>query len=386
METGNTANSGQTLSFEFTGKGFEYFKIWIVNICLTVLTLGIYSAWAKVRTNSYFYGNTIFDNSHFSYLADPVKILKGRIIAVALFAVYWGTWQFYPQAGIAFLGIGCLLFPFFLVTAMAFRMRNSAYRNIRFYFVKNLRGAYMIFVVPLGLLLLLTWVLYTVADSSGVLESMVTAGQEDGQVIQKEDFMFTAFTFALLPIIPWLDYLRTQYIINHIQFGKAKAAFTAGAWGFYKVYLLTFLAFILLSIALGFGMAIFIGGCGDVANIAVMIPVFIIIFYGFTFFIGGLWKALRTNMVNNNTKIANNQLQSHLTALKVGWIFLSNTIAIVCTLGMMIPWSKVRLAKYIASCTELNVEDIDSIRAIQQEDNTAFGEEMGEAFDLDFGM
>jgi len=33
---------------EFTGKGGEYFGIWIVNLFFSVLTLGIYSAWAKV--------------------------------------------------------------------------------------------------------------------------------------------------------------------------------------------------------------------------------------------------------------------------------------------------------------------------------------------------
>jgi uncharacterized membrane protein YjgN (DUF898 family) len=34
--------------FEFTGKAGEYFGIWIVNVSLTLLTLSIYSAWAKV--------------------------------------------------------------------------------------------------------------------------------------------------------------------------------------------------------------------------------------------------------------------------------------------------------------------------------------------------
>ena len=33
----------------FTGSGGEYFRIWAVNRTLTVLTLGLYSAWAKVR-------------------------------------------------------------------------------------------------------------------------------------------------------------------------------------------------------------------------------------------------------------------------------------------------------------------------------------------------
>ncbi len=42
------------LRFEFTGEGSEYFRIWIVNVFLSVITLGIYSAWAKVRRMRYF--------------------------------------------------------------------------------------------------------------------------------------------------------------------------------------------------------------------------------------------------------------------------------------------------------------------------------------------
>ncbi len=47
----------KTTPFEFTGRGGEYFRIWIVNILLILLTLGIYSAWATVRKRLYFYGN-----------------------------------------------------------------------------------------------------------------------------------------------------------------------------------------------------------------------------------------------------------------------------------------------------------------------------------------
>ena len=63
--------------FQFDGNVTEYFKIWIVNVLLTIATLGIYSAWAKVRTESYFYGNTKVNGSSFRYTAEPLKILKG---------------------------------------------------------------------------------------------------------------------------------------------------------------------------------------------------------------------------------------------------------------------------------------------------------------------
>ena len=45
--------------FSFTGNASEYFGIWIVNLLLSIVTFGIYTAWAKVRRLRYFYGNTL---------------------------------------------------------------------------------------------------------------------------------------------------------------------------------------------------------------------------------------------------------------------------------------------------------------------------------------
>ncbi|HYP18040.1 MAG TPA: DUF898 family protein, partial [Opitutus sp.] len=45
-------------SFIFHGSVREYFRIWIVNTLLTILTLGVFSAWAKVRKRRYLRGNT----------------------------------------------------------------------------------------------------------------------------------------------------------------------------------------------------------------------------------------------------------------------------------------------------------------------------------------
>src|SRR2546421_6112345 len=73
---------------EFTGTAAEYFRIWIVNLFFTLATLGIYSAWAKVRKRRYFYGSTRLDGDSFDYFASPKAILNGRIIAVAIFAIY----------------------------------------------------------------------------------------------------------------------------------------------------------------------------------------------------------------------------------------------------------------------------------------------------------
>jgi uncharacterized membrane protein YjgN (DUF898 family) len=69
------------------GSGLEYFAIWIVNLLLSIITLGIYSAWAKVRREQYFHRNTLLDDHPFEYTGDPLRILLGRVLALVVIGV-----------------------------------------------------------------------------------------------------------------------------------------------------------------------------------------------------------------------------------------------------------------------------------------------------------
>ncbi|MBM3540446.1 MAG: DUF898 domain-containing protein, partial [Alphaproteobacteria bacterium] len=55
------SGSAKTYRLAFNGTAGQYFGIWATNVALTILTLGIWSAWAKVRTKRYFLGNTTLD-------------------------------------------------------------------------------------------------------------------------------------------------------------------------------------------------------------------------------------------------------------------------------------------------------------------------------------
>ena len=72
----------------FTGNGSEYFQIWVSNLVMSIMTLGCYSPWAKVRRIRYFYQNTHLANANFDYHGNPVSILKGRLVALGLFILY----------------------------------------------------------------------------------------------------------------------------------------------------------------------------------------------------------------------------------------------------------------------------------------------------------
>src|SRR5262249_40979403 len=116
----------------------EYFRIWIVNLALTVFTLGIYSAWAKVRKKRYFYAHTKIDGDGFEYRGQPLAILKGRLVAVALVGAFYVATNFYPALLALVILVAGVLLPWLIVRSLAFNAYNTAHRNLRLHF----RGTY----------------------------------------------------------------------------------------------------------------------------------------------------------------------------------------------------------------------------------------------------
>ncbi len=149
------------MPFEFRGNGGEYFRIWIVNLLLTIVTLGIYSAWAKVRRLRYFYGNTFVDGHSFEYHGQPLAILKGRLIVFVGYVVFVIASQMYPSWRPS--SIALLLFvvgvPWIIMRSRKFQLRMTSYRNLRFNFHGTYGGAmaafigwYFLAVITLGIL------------------------------------------------------------------------------------------------------------------------------------------------------------------------------------------------------------------------------------------
>ena len=198
---------GRNINFEFNGNAGEYFKIWIVNIALTILTLGIYSAWAKVRTRRYFYGNTTLDGSSFDYLADPLAILKGRMIVFAFIMTYVISVQFLPYLEIAFVILYLVALPWMIIKSMQFNARNTAYRNIRFNFDGRIQEAVFVFIfLPI----------------------------------------VAMFTFGLA--FPYLMKRFKQFTVVHSSFGTSKFNFYATTGGFYRIYFRVLLIPIIIAI------------------------------------------------------------------------------------------------------------------------------------------
>lgn len=412
--------------FEFTGNALEYFRIWIVNILLTIATLGIYSAWAKVRNNRYFYGNTILDGSAFEYTADPVRILKGRLIAVALLILYQFAGVFSWQAGLAAALILMLVFPALVVMSMRFRMRYTSWRNIQFSFKPNFKRVYMLFGLPL---LLFTFVLYGGSQINRIMEENPEYQQNqeivfdqdiaedqnsNEEYLHDEDEVYfspeeaqqqaeqaqrqqaiavqikDALIIAYIPLLffwllfPW--WLRHYYafLASNSRYGTSQFSFIATTAELYAIYIIAALIAIPISLVIG-GLATTVGVMADDTS-AVMVIVMPLAMIATMMAVNAYIQTKKTNVIYSGLSLEEIGFTSDLKFGKMFWLYFSNTVAIILSLGLMIPWAKVRMARYRAECMTLYAADFDGFQARLNKDLGAQGAELSDVMDFDLGL
>ena len=111
-----------------------------------------------------------------------------------------------------------------------------------------------------------------------------------------------------------------------------------------------------------------------------MLPVGALVLYVYV-------SAQLENYAWSRTRIGDDRFELDLELKTLSAIYLTNVIAIALTLGLAIPWAKFRLARYKLSRLSLVAAgDLDRHVAEQRQQMAAFGEELGQALDLDLGM
>ncbi len=343
----------------FTGTTGEYFRIWIVNVFLTIITLGIYGAWAKVRTRQYFYANTILAGQPFSYLGNPMAILKGNLIIGGGIIVYSIVKEFVPMfSGI----IGVLLylaFPFLIYKSLRFNARNSAFRNIRFHFLGTLKEAYI------------TYILYPIL-----------------------------IPFTLGAIIPYWEFRRKKYFFNNFAFGNTGAAFNGRPGPFYMAYFMVFLVFtglaILTALLIAGGSALFFLKYMSMSAhpqvpkkffiflILAVYPLLLVVFFSVQQYLYGKFM----NYCWGETKMGQLRFRCTLNIWKLIWIRISNLFAIIFSIGLLVPWAKIRRTRYtLENITIITEGSLDTFTASTGSDEqSAIGDTATDFFDIDIGL
>lgn len=341
--------------FEFTGNGGEYFRIWIVNLLLTILTLGIYSAWAKVRRLQYFSRHTRVAGSVFDYHGKPMAILIGRLIALGLFLVYTLANVVPGPLLLAVFVLLAVLVPVLLRNSFRFRLHNTSYRGIRFSFRGTVSESYFTFL------------------------------------------LFGLLALAIPPLVPLAHHRIKSYQHGYSWFGRTPFKFDATIGGFYWVYFLVGLVFFgaIIGAIVIFGGALaalvpVTGDAGAEPDPAVIAPIAfaaIAMFVGISLVIGPLFQARIGNLVWNHTRLGEHRFESRLRFWPLLGISVSNFLLVALTLGLFMPWAAVRVARYRARClTLLPAAPLDEFLADTSAEVAATGEETAELFDFDIGL
>ncbi len=231
-------------------------------------------------------------------------------------------------------------------------MYNSAYRNIRFHFSATyLQALWVFLILPI----------------------------------------LVAFSFGLA--FPYFIRAQKKFIIDHIDYGTSPFDMKATTGMFYGI----FFKMLGIMVVLGLLIAGITAAMGEFNALSIVknpnefavtgVVLALMLIFPFYLFLFAYWYANMTNLVINHTSIKQYQFESALKTSTICWIFFSNTVAIILSLGLLIPWAMIRTTNYRISCMSLITdENTESFIAAEKEQADAIGEEIGDFMDLDLGL
>ncbi|MCA5933462.1 YjgN family protein [Pectobacterium versatile] len=390
----NTSKNSTQHRVQFHGKAGEYFAIWLVNALLTVITLGIYSAWATVRRRRYFYGNTEINGDRFDYHAQPVQILKGRLLVIAGIILFYIIMGMSPVLGTIIALAFAALIPIIVIRNWRYDAIMSSYRGVRFNYHCQTGRAYWVLLLCPILLLLAFYAVLAVA--------LLIGSQSDSPILIGFIVLAVAIPgFAAVNGI--MKMMQLDFYVNNLFFGKtafkaelAKAAFIK----FALISLLIFVPFLIASLSFmsSFFFTLFqtimMGGGNEdlvlmmlLSNVFNMIMMFVVALLGVLVSSSYLVVAQRNYLFNQTSLNGGVKLHSSMQTMSYMGLLITNSLITIFSLGWAAPVAEIRHARYIANATAVEGDlALLHVQAHQDTANSALAEEAVQALDLGVGL
>jgi uncharacterized membrane protein YjgN (DUF898 family) len=374
------------LPTRFTGSGSEYFRIWIVNLLLCIVTLSLYRPWAKVRRLRYFYANTLVADHALDFHGNPLKMLRGYLLVGAMLLAYSVGARVSPLAALVAFGALCVLWPALWRASMQFRLANTSWRGLRFRFSGSLAGAYGT-LLPLflpGVVLV-------------ALGLFVDDPQHPPAWYLKGLGLVLLAAVALLPLAFW-NMKRYQH--DHYGLGQWQTRLTAGPGSFYVLSLRVIGLFVLMSIV----VLIAAGVIGAIVAVAArgalhekpdqlaMTAITVVLgaaVWLLTLLLPLPYATARTqNLVWSRTSADALRFESALGFKPLLALTFRNWLLMLLTFGLYWPFAAVALYRMrVEAITPLLRGDLDALHAAARtRDDDASGDAAGDLFGIDIGL
>ena len=377
---GTDARRGHMLPIVFTGSGSEYFRIWSVNLLLTLVTLGLYHPWAKVRRLRYFYGNTLIGDHPLDFHGEPRRMLRGFLLVGVLVGLYSLAGSVSPGASLAALVIVAAVWPALFRAAQQFRLANTSWRGLRFHFTGGLWGAYRA-ILPLFLPGLIAW---------GVV---VTVGGRAGEILAG---LFVLVPALLLPLLWWLV---KKYQHDHYALGQVQTQLRTGPGSFYGVLLKTLGVSLLSGALAGAAIALLVGGSvaalfggrthatGWTTAIGVLIPL-LGIYVAMVLVIRPYATSRLQNLVWNRTQSTDIRFESALRFWPLVRLTLKNWSLVLVTLGLYWPFAAIATTRMRLQAMTVHTRNPpdELVNRERPRADDASGDAAGDLFGIDVGL
>jgi len=354
----------------FTGEGREYFRIWIVHTLLTILSVGIYSAWAKVRKARWFAQHTHLLGDSFDFHGRPLRILAGRAVALVLFIAYSHAFDWNVTAGLVAILLLLVLGPLLFGSAQRFRLANTSWRGLRFGFDAPRARVYAV-CIPL----VLVWTGSTVwaALNGSVAGTLIVASS----------------SLLLWPAIH-CELKTLQH--RHSRFGALHFGFDRSVKAFYGLYARMLGMTMLIGMGAGILAALVLGilsgfGAVEEGN-ATQTGLFVGLFMVFLVYVTcwPYFAARMQQLVWRRTSLGEMRFDTRIQAGALFRLVLGQMLLVLVTLGLYWPFAAVAIARYRIESLGVEAAGVwPVIEAPAAADGSAVGDAALDFFDLDLG-
>jgi len=411
-------SGGIAYPLRFVGDGGTYFRFWMVNVLLAVVTLGLYKPLARRRTVQYFYEHTLVAGSPLTFTATKRSMLVGFVLAVLL-GVLWKVGRYSGLDVIMALTlVGMALWaPLVWRNALRFRLANTRWRGLRLQFVASCQDVYRAYwpsfvTTAIILAVMASWwalapvEITTMFDVGGWLEALLSQNN-----FEPTDAMWYVLTLGLAVVL--LAMMRQDYNLTHLRVTHSRLGVQRFDWqrptfsAFIKIWLMTLLWLGVVVFVYMLGDAVFALFVSDMegpedlkyksARFVVWLVLGLVAFLGLLILATSparayyqarmfqlLWNRITLSFDDGNSN-GHVRFGCTLNTRDWMWLRLKNAVLRTASLGFYAPLA--RLAEYrmkLESVTLYVNGDMDKlVGAIQQKQSGALGDALMDAAGLE---
>ena len=379
---------------EFTGSGGEYFRVWIVNILLTVVTVGLYTPFARRRTARYFYSHTVVAGSPLEFTATGGRMLLGFLLLIGLYIAFNVAAESDQQVATALMLVGgAVLAPYFWASAMRFRMTSTRWRGVRLQFTASWPQVYRA-AWPM-LVMALVWVAVSATMSALVPHDRAAkVAPSFGQIATVFGVLGGGMVVSLIAAVV-LDYQAKCLVVLHGRVGGQPGRWKPELSDFFRIWLAAAGVFLACVLVVGtfVGMVAFFaigalrGSTGPLMlSLLALVPLAIMLLIVAASTPARAYRQARVfRLVWNNIGVSRiARFKSRLRVRSYVYLRIRNILLTILTLGFYRPFALVREYRMRAESVSLHVKGgLDQLAGQLAREEQALGDAVAGAMGLD---